>query len=140
MKTVETINFVGPQILNTNVVKNVCTLQLDFHDGRGAQEIIIKKDKDFYMWIDMPYQMRKFTDLEFLRWEFELPHSLMLTLSTMESGEVTEKPMMNTGAMEKQMEDMMKHLGINLFDLGNPSKKNRGSNMTPKKKKRKKNK
>lgn len=126
-----TINFVGPQVLNTKVVKNVCTIQLDFHDGRGTQEIIIKKDKDFFMWIDMPYQIRKFTSLEGLRWEFELPQSLMLTLSLMESGEVIEKPMMDMNAMSTQMEDTMKHLVINL-------QKNSGGNMTPKKKKRKK--
>ena len=41
-------------------------------------------------------------------------------------------------AMNTQMEDMMKHLGINLHDLKGTPNKNRGSNMTPKKKKRKK--
>ena len=138
MKNSNTIEFVGPQVLNTKVVNNVCTIQLDFHDGRGTQEIIIKKDKDFFMWIDMPYQIRKFTDLEFLQWEFELPSSLMLTLSQMESGEVTEEPFSDFNAMNKQMTDMMEHLGINLHDLIGSPNKNRGNNMTPKKKKRKK--
>jgi len=133
-----TINFVGPKVLNTKVVKNVCTIQLDFNDGRGSQEITIKRGKDFFMWMDLPYQIRKFSTLEGLQWEFELPQSLMLTLSLMESGEVTEKPFTNMDAMNNQMKDMMEHLGINIHDLMGSSKKNRGSNMTPKKKKRKK--
>ena len=52
------------------------------------------------MWMDLPYQIRKFSTLEGLQWEFELPQSLMLTLSLMESGEVTEKAIHKYGCYE----------------------------------------
>ena len=133
-KTVQHINYVGPRTLRQTIEGNKMDLILDFQDGRGGQAITIEKGDDYYMWVD--HQMairRKITSgAEWIRWEYELPYSIVPQLEAMESGECDQEVKMNWDAMreyyEKYQEPLLKQKPKN----GAP-----GSNVTPKKKKRK---
>ena len=99
-KTTTVIQWKQPLLTSHSIEGNAVHANLDFFDGRGIQNIIIKKGNGFYMWIDLPFQIRKFTSLEYLAYEFELPQKLVSILSAMPSGEVTEKPFMDMKAMQ----------------------------------------
>jgi hypothetical protein len=113
------IEFIKPIMKDFTVEGNTVTVRINFKDGLGFRNIIIKRGNGFYTWIDKPYQIREFTSLDFMAYEFELPIELLSALKVMQSGDVSEKPFMNMGLMAAQ-----------LF-------KSFASNFTPPKKKRK---
>ena len=132
--TVMHMNFVGPRVVSQTIEANKKNLTLDFQDGRGSQSITIEKGDNCYMWVDHEMSIRrKFDDAENLRWEYELPYDMIPQLEAMKSGECNQEVNMNWGAA---MEYYATHLRT-IFE-GKPKPGAKGSNVTPKKKKRKK--
>lgn len=123
------INWIQPDVKSYMTAGNALTAMIDFRDGRGAEEIIIKRGNGYWMWIDRPFQIRKFTSLEYMAYEFELPMALVLSLRVMTSGEVVEQPYMDVNLMSAALDDYKQN--------GRMKKSYAGSNVTPKKKKRK---
>ena len=134
MNATHNLTWIGPETLTKNIEGNTMTLTLDFKDGRGGQPITIEKGDGFYMWQDHAMNIRrKFIDAEGLRWEFELDHQIAADLHDMEAGDPDQTTRMNWNAAKEYHEAQMAFM--NSFGMG---AKKPGTNMTPKKKKRKK--
>ena len=115
-------------------------MTVDFNDNTPLGDITITKLADGIYAEDKGNYRRRFTDAEALRWEFEYPQSLVAEINAMPVGEGTLETYMNHDALNAymNMQPGMEEL-IAAMRAAN-HKKTRGTNMTPKKKKRKKNK
>ena len=124
----QTISWIQPELVSYTSDRNTMHAKINFRDGLGATNITIKRGDGFWMWIDGKYQNRRFSTLEGMAWEFELPSKLVFALSMLSVGEVTEQPFMNYALMSKKHEEYMRKSGY---------KAKTGSNYTKPKKRRK---
>lgn len=145
MSTTQTINWIAPHVAlksknNTNI-----DIAVDFKDGRPPADINIKRTSEGFWYEEPGIQKRKFTTAEGLRWEFELPTDLVSLLESLEEAPIdpTDKTFINYDAMNAYMMDQpdMQTLIKNMMMASVKTYKkpgSPGSNVTPKKKKRKK--
>ena len=144
MSTSQTISWIQPTIKSQTISANVMKMDVDFHDGTNRGGITITRVADGWIYNDVGNFERKFNDAEFLRYEFEYPQSLVQQLLDMPIGEGEFKPFMNwdalndIGIVQTDQGPMNMSMETLFALLEQQEKKNRGTNMTPKKKKRKK--
>lgn len=93
MKT--SINWIQPTILKQSVKNNVMSLEIDWNDGGMKANITISRTNNGFFYNDPGNFNRKFVDAECLRWEFELPQSLVPQLEALPIGEADENTYVN---------------------------------------------
>ena len=162
----QTIQWIQPTIESQTISANVMKMAVNFNDGTMSKDITITRVGNEFYAEEVGFYCRKFVDAEVLRWEFEYHESLVPQLNAMPSGNVAPKTYMNFDKMDaatagnplydaQHAQDVTKMspaeimlmldkmMGTNQFttapSFGNTYKPtSAGSNMTPKKKKRKK--
>ena len=151
----QTIQWIQPTIESQTISANVMKMAVNFNDGTSVKDITITRAGDKFYAEEAGFYCRSFVDAECLRWEFEYHPSLVAQLNAMPSGDVAPETYMNFEKMDaatagnplydaqhaqdvtkmSPAEIMMyldKLMGVNQFN------KKQNTNMTPKKKKRKK--
>lgn len=157
----QTIGWIQPAIESQIISANKMQMTVDFKDGTGLKNVTITRVGNEFYAEEAGFYCRKFVDAEVLRWEFEYPESLVAQLNAMPSGDDAPNTYMNFDAMDKHFADYVsttpntatqpgpigntispKTVGglgdLMMMGLYNEVMKKRGTNMTPKKKKRKK--
>lgn len=144
MSTSQTISWIQPTIESQTISANVMKMDVNFHDGAKCGDVTITRISNGWIYNDAGNFERMFKDAEFLCYEFEYPKSLQGQLEAMPIGEGEFKPFMNWDAMNDTavVNSPDGPVNVSLESLiklmEEREKANRGSNMTPKKKKRKK--
>ena len=135
MSTTQTISWIHPSIKSKTTSANMIKMEVDFKDGTPLGDITITRLADGFYAEDKGNYLRRFAEAETLRWEFEYPQSLVAEMEALPIGEGTLTTYVNHDALSKYM-----NMSGSLKDLINMGMtiKHTGTNMTPKKKKRKK--
>ena len=146
----QTIQWIQPTIESQTISANVMKMAVNFNDGAVSKNITITRVGNEFYAEEAGFYCRKFVDAECLRWEFEYPESLVAQLNAMPAGDVAPKTYTDFDKMSNATGDTLmadalkgmsstelmlmldKMMGTNTFN------KSQGTNMTPKKKKRKK--
>ena len=149
--TTTAVQWIQPTIKSQTISANLMKMDVDFNDGLPLKNITITRVGNEFYAEEVGLYCRKFVDVEYLRWEFEYPQSLVSQLDAMPSGDVAPKTYINFEAMDNatsqynEVTDEIKAMSptelmvmIDKMMGTNTFNKHRGSNMTPKKKKRKK--
>tara|TARA_R110000868_G_scaffold411041_1_gene701497 strand:+ start:1235 stop:1657 length:423 start_codon:yes stop_codon:yes gene_type:complete len=131
MKNVETIQWIAPRIIKMTTSGNKVTMDVDYRDEHEPHDsITISRVKNGYVMTDPGLFTRTFSTAEGLRYEFEYPSSFVDVLKSLPIG--TDKT--------KEFVDYQKihDYNMEMYMRNFHTRPTGGSNVTPKKKKRKK--